>query len=164
MMVSCFRKTVWRGPVPRCGLLLALGLVALAGSTSPAWGGAKPGAGRAPKLREVAEVPEDYFGRTFTYTVRVSTNYGWMRRAGDSFFLFIQDVEGNKLPNRCFSPESTVNYFRFVLPKGEGKRLIDRLNPDKMYEARIRFTVDRERALLGQGWLYLGKITRIELR
>jgi hypothetical protein len=66
---------------------------------------------------------------------RTLLGQGW--RAGESFFLFVQDAEGNKLPNRGFSPQSIVNYFRFVLPKAEGTRIVDRLNPGKMYEARI---------------------------
>src|SRR5262245_16959756 len=42
----------------------------------------KPQAVRTPKIREVVEVPEEYVGKEFTYTVRISTNSHWMRRAG----------------------------------------------------------------------------------
>src|SRR5262245_37758991 len=35
---------------------------------------AKPKSSRAPKLREVVEVPEDYLGCEFTYTAQISTN------------------------------------------------------------------------------------------
>src|SRR5262249_36752400 len=70
-----------------------------------------------------------------TYTVRISTNQYWMRRAGAYFFLFVQDSEGAKLPGTGFNPDSTVNLIRFLVPTDEGRKLIDRLDAGQMYEA-----------------------------
>jgi hypothetical protein len=164
MIGSLFRKVGLSGPMPCSGLLLALGVAALVGSASPAWGGGKPTPGRTPQLRELHEFPEDYLGQTFTYTVRISTAPGWMRRNGEYFFLFVQDAQGNKLPNRGFSPDATINLIRFVLPRAGGKKLLERLNAGQMYEARIRFTIARQRALVGQSWQYLAMISSVEER
>ncbi|MCI0377694.1 MAG: hypothetical protein L0215_08820, partial [Gemmataceae bacterium] len=56
-------------------VLLALGIVTAA--ALPVLGGEKPSTPvRTPKLREVVEIPEDYYGRKFTFNVRVSTKQG----------------------------------------------------------------------------------------
>lgn len=144
---------------------LFLALAVLTGAVSQAWSDDKSAtSGRTPKLREIVEIPEDYLGRTFTYTVRITTSQNWMRRgSGGDFFLFVQDAEGSQLPNTGISPDSTVNLLRFVLPKEEGRRLINQLNAGKMYEARLRFTIDREREPLGPGWRYLARISSVEV-
>jgi hypothetical protein len=144
------------------GALALLPLVML-GIASPAWSGTKMQPASGPKLRHVADVPEDYLGRTFTYKVRISTQERWMYRNGDYFFLFVQDAEGNKHPNRGYTPDGTINLIRFILPKQEGLKLIERLDPSQMYEARIRFTVERQRALVGQRWDYLARISLVEV-
>jgi hypothetical protein len=122
-----------------------------------------PAAGRVPKLREVVEVPEDYVGREFTYTVRLSTNGLWMKRGAVDFFIFVEDLEGSQLPSRGLGPDSTVNLIRFILPKEAGRTLIDQLSAAQKYEARIRFRVERERDVLGSGWSYLARISSVEL-
>ena len=157
-------------PVRKIGpkaLIFSLALIGVIGSASFASSADKPAAAKpAPtlKLREVADFPEDYLGQTFTYTVRISTNPMWLQRGGDVFFLFVQDAEGNKLPNRGFTADSTINLIRFVLPKEEGRKLIAQLNATQTYEARIRFTIDRQRGFLNQGWDYLGRISSVEVR
>jgi hypothetical protein len=152
-------------PSLRCsGLLVGLGLAICVSTASPAWSGDKGAPAKTPKLRQVADLPEDYLGRTFTYKVRISTNQAWMNRSANHFFLFVQDAEGNKLPNRGFSPDSTVNLIRFVVSKEEGRKLIERLSAGQMYEAQIRFTVQRQQAFLGQGWDYLAIISSVEVR
>ena len=152
---------IHRNSIRGTGMLLA----ALMGAVSPAFSEEKPAApGRTPKLREVVEIPEDYFGRTFTYNVKITTRSSWLQRgsAGD-FFLFVVDSEGTQLPHGGISPGATVNLLRFVLPKEDGRKLIDRLTADKMYDARIRFTIDREREPVSRGWLYLARINSVEL-
>jgi len=135
--------------------------------TTYAGGGPKPAQPpskmRNPKIREVAELPEDYVGREFTFTVRVCTNGLWMKRAGEHFFLFIEDLEGSQLPAGGLGPDSSVNLIRFILPKEEGRKLIDQLSAARKYEARIRFRVERERDIFGTGWRYLGRIDAVEL-
>ncbi|MCI0743232.1 MAG: hypothetical protein L0Y72_29750 [Gemmataceae bacterium] len=146
------------------GVFLALGIMMAV--ASPAWSGGKPAPSvRTPKLREVVEIPEDYYGRKFTFSVRVSTKQGWIRRgsSGD-FFIAVQDDEGSALPNHGIGPDSTVNIIRFLLPKEEGRKLFERLSAEKLYEARITFTIDRERPVLGPGWVYLARISSVELR
>lgn len=125
---------------------------------------AKPQAkARNPKIREVVEIPEDYVGREFTFTVRISTNGLWMKRGSVDFFIFVEDLEGSQLPAGGLGPDSTVNLIRFILPKEEGRRLIEQLSAARKYEARIQFRVERERDIFGQGWRYLGKINSVDL-
>lgn len=146
-------------------VLVALTLVAL-GAVAPwsiAGAGQKQAKERNPKIREVCEVPEEYLGREFTFTVHISTNSLWMRRGAEDFFIFVQDSEGSQLPYNGFSPDSTVNRIRFILPKEEARKLIDQLSAARKYEARIRFKIDRERDLFNQGWLHLAKINTVEL-
>ncbi len=144
------------------GVLLNLGI--LTAAAYPAFGGEKSPV-RTPKLREVVEIPEDYYGRKFTFNVRVSTKQGWIRRgsSGD-FFIVVQDDEGSALPNHGIGPDSTVNIIRFLLPREEGRKLFERLSAEKLYEARITFTIDRERPVLSPGWVYLARISSVELR
>jgi len=146
-----------------CGMFALLSLVTLS-TAVPARSADKSAPARTPKLRQVADVPEDYLGQTFTYDVRISTNQRWMQRSGPGFFLFVEDGEGNKLPNRGFTPDATINLIRFVISKEDGHKLIERLNAGQMYNARIRFTIDRERELIGRGWLYLARVSLIEVQ
>ena len=145
---------------------MLLVLVVLMGAASQARSEEKPASpSRTPKIREVVEIPEDYYGRTLTYNVWITTSQNWMRRgSGGDFFLFVRDAEGSQLPNFGLSPDSTVNLLRFVLPKEEGRKLINQLNAGKMYEATIRFTIDRERELVGPGWRYLARISTVEVK
>ena len=156
-----------RSLIERAGTFLGLVLVSLFCVTNHADGGpdtAKPqNKVRNPKIREVVEIPEDYVGREFTFTVRICTNGLWMKRSGENFFLFVEDLEGSQLPAGGLSPDSTVNLIRFLLPKEEGRKLIDQLAANRKYEARIQFRVERERDIFGQGWRYLGKISSVEL-
>lgn len=117
---------------------------------------------RAPKLRNVVDLPEDYLGREFTYTVRISTNALWMSRGATDFFIFVEDEEGTKLPRQGFSPDASINIIRFVLPRAEGKRLIEELSAAQKYQARIRFRVDRHEGLFG-AWEYFGMINSVEI-
>jgi len=55
-----------------------------------------------------------------------------------------------------------VNLIRFCIAKEDGRKLIDQLNAAQTYEARIRFTIDRQPGFLGQGWDYLARISSIE--
>ena len=153
---------VQRAARTAAGLLL---LAVLLGAASPAWSGDKSTApARTPKIREVVEIPEDFVGQTFTFKVRITTQQTWMRRGNNGdFFLFVKDLEGSQLPNTGISPDSSVNLLRFVLPKEEGRKLFDRLNASKFYEANIRFTIDREREIVTGAWRYLAKISSIEL-
>lgn len=151
--------------------VLPLALVALLSAAALALcrpgvaeGSGPPVPGRTPKLREIAEFPEDYFGKEFTHTVWLNTQPRWLERANSGdFFLFVKDLEGTQLPNRGFNPSSTINLIRFVLPKEDARKLIDRLDPGQMYQARITFRVDREKDLFGQNWLYLARISSVEL-
>jgi hypothetical protein len=140
-------------------------LASLVGGLSRAGGTgvAKPQKERSPKIREVCELPEDYFEREFTFTVNICTSSLWMRRGAVDFFIFVQDSEGTQLPYNGFSPDSTVNRIRFILPKEEGRRLIEELSAAHKYEARIRFKIERERDLFNQGWVYIGRISTVEL-
>jgi len=160
-------STLFRRRVFCCQAFLVLVLASLFCMTSHAGGGPQPAQpqtkARNPKLREVVELPEDYYGREFTFTCRISTNGLWMMRAGDNFFLFLEDLEGSQLPSGGLSPDSTVNLIRFVLPKEEGRKLIDQLTATRKYEARVRFRIDREKDLFGQGWRYLGLISSVDL-
>lgn len=147
------------------GSVVLLALAVLMGAASPGWSSDKSKTPqRTPKIREVVEIPEDYLGQTFTYTVHLTTKQSWMQRGGaGDFFLFVKDSEGSQLPNTGISPGSSVNFLRFVLSKEDGRKLIDRLSADKFYEARIRFTIDREREPVGPGWRYLARISAVEL-
>jgi hypothetical protein len=118
--------------------------------------------GRPPKLRQVVDLPEDYVGREFTYTVQISTNALWMARGTTDFLIFVEDEEGTKLPRQGFSPDATINLIRFVLPREEGKRLIEELSAAKKYQARIRFRVDRQKGLF-DAWCYFGMISSVEI-
>jgi hypothetical protein len=71
--------------------------------------------GKTPKLWQVVDLPENYVGHEFTYTVRISTNALWMARGTSDFFIFVEDEEGTKLPRQGFSPDATINLIRFVL-------------------------------------------------
>ena len=144
--------------------LLALANLAMAASVAKCEE-STPQPTRMPKLREVVEIPEDYYGRKFTFAVRITTRQGWIKRgaAGD-FFVMVQDLEGSSLPNNGLGPDSTVNIIRFLLPKEEGRKLFERLNAQKLYDASITFTIDREPPVLGYGWVYLARISSVELR
>jgi len=123
----------------------------------------KPKTGRMPKLREVVEVPEDYLGQEFTYAARISTNSLWMKRHNAYFFLFLEDSEGSQLPSGGLGPDSTVNLIRFIYPVEEGRKLFDLMSAREKYEARIRFKIERERNVLGNGWVFIGRISSIEV-
>lgn len=118
--------------------------------------------GRIPKLRQVVDLPEDYVGREFTYTVRISTNALWMARGTTDFLIFVEDEEGTKLPRQGFSPDASINLIRFVLPREEGKRLIEELSAAEKYQARIRFRVDRQKGLF-DAWNYYAMISSVEI-
>jgi hypothetical protein len=122
-----------------------------------------PPVSRAPKLREVVELPEDYVGRDFTYTVRLSTGLLWITRgsSGD-FFIVVEDLEGSQLPRGGIGPESTVKLIRFLLSKEDGRKLIDQLSAAQKYQARIGFRIEREKGLFGE-WRYLARIHTVEL-
>jgi len=157
------------------GAFLPLALAALLIAAAPALprtgvaagaDGAAPqaGAARTPKLREIAELPDDYLGKEFTHTVWLTTTARWMERGGSGdFFFFVQDSEGTQLPNRGFTPSSSLNILRFVLPREDGRKLIDQLTAGRMYEARIRFRIDRQKDLFGQNWEYFARINSVEL-
>jgi hypothetical protein len=150
-----------------CPAFLAVVLGSLCCMNSYAGDGpnsAKPQAkARNPKIREVVEMPEDYVGREFTFTVHISTNRVWMKRGKVDFFVFVEDLEGSMLPAGGYAPDSTVNLIRFILPKEEGRRLIEQLSADRKYEARIQFRIERESDVFGKGWRYLGKISSVEV-
>jgi hypothetical protein len=90
--------------------------------------------------------PEDYVGREFTFTVRICTNGLWMKRGAVDFFIFVEDLEGSQLPAGGLGPDSTVNLIRFILPKEEGRKLIDQLQtiPDAESVALINFLPQRQ--------------------
>jgi hypothetical protein len=119
--------------------------------------------GRTPKLREVVEIPEDYVGRDLTFTARISTNGLWMKRVNAYFFLLVEDMEGSQLPPGGIGADSSVKLVRFILPIEEGRKLIDQLSADKKYDARIRFRIEREPNLFGNGWAYLARINSVEV-
>src|SRR5262245_22155696 len=98
---------------------------------------------QTPKIKEVLEFPEEFVGKEFSYTVWVTSHAAWMARAGEYLFLFVKDAEGSKLP-RGFDPASAVNLMRLILPKDEGRKLIDQLNASRFSAARIHFKVERE--------------------
>ena len=56
-----------------------------------------------------------------------------------------------------------MNLIRFILPKEQARKLIGDLSAVRKYEARIRFKIDRERDILGQGWRYLALISSVEV-
>ena len=123
----------------------------------------KPKSIRTPKLREVVEVPEDYLGKEFTYTAWISTNSLWMKRVNAYFFLLLEDAEGSRMPSSGISPDSTVNLIRFIYPVEEGRKLFDQMIARDKYEARTRFKIERERNVLGNGWVFIGRISSIEV-
>ena len=67
------------GPKP----LFALALIGVIGSASLASSADKPALAK-PKLREVADLPEDYLGQTFTFTVRISSSSAGMAFPGNN--------------------------------------------------------------------------------
>src|SRR5262249_12871766 len=143
---------------------LAVTVMPLADSFAGDSASTKPNSnGRTPKLREAVEIPEDYVGRDLTFTARVSTNGLWMKRVNAYFFLLIEDMEGSQLPPGGIGADSSVKLLRFVLPLEEGRKLIDELSADKTYDARIRFRIEREPNLFGNGWAYLARISSVEV-
>lgn len=150
----------------RLALFSTLGLLLCVAAASAQAGGnragVKPG-GRTPKIREVVEMPEDYVGREFTYSVRLCTHALWITRASSgNFFMVFEDLEGTQLPAGGIGPDSTVKLMRFILKKEDARMLIDRLSASQKYEARITFRIETERGLFGDT-RYIGRISAVEL-
>src|SRR5262245_20382297 len=151
-------------PTRRAAFVL-LALPALLSFASPGWGADKaPVPPGAPKLRVVVDIPEDFVGREFTYTVRLTAADHWLQRdPAVGFYIFVQDLEGTRLPRQGFTPAGLNNSLRFVLPKDEGRKVIERLSTTQLHEARIRFRVSRVRNTITGEWQYLARISAVEL-
>jgi hypothetical protein len=84
-------------------------------------------------------------------------------RWGAGFLPLRQGLGGEPTSQWRPQPGLHCQLLRFVLSKEDGRKLIDRLSADKFHEVRIRFTIDRERELVGPGWRYLARISSVQV-